>query len=157
VDVGATQLTAQIKRRRRLMRGILRIPRPTNFAANIRTRWHTCRITPRQPVKVAAAGVCRNFQRREVRLTRDPCITALDLSNIKLGSYCSCRVFIVLQGADPRGAGVRPPIFGKVDFFTLYTMSEKIFLKLNFDFIVARIRGVLLEVWEVYACVCVSV
>jgi len=29
----------------------------------------------------------------------------------------------------------------------LYTMSEKIFLKLNFDFIVAEIRGVFLEVW----------
>jgi len=26
---------------------------------------------PRQPVKVAAAGVCRSFRRREVRLTRD--------------------------------------------------------------------------------------
>jgi len=34
-------------------------------------------------------------------------------------------------------------------------MSEKIFLKLNLDFIVAEIRGVL-EVWRVYACVCES-
>jgi len=40
-------------------------------------------------------------------------------------------------------------IFGKVNlfFFTFYTMSEKIFLKSNFDFIVAEIRGVFLEVW----------
>jgi len=41
-------------------------------------------------------------------------------------------------------------------FFTLYTMSEKIFLKLNFDFIVAEIRGVFVSV-GVYACVCVCV
>ena len=37
----------------------VRIPRPTYFAANIRTRWHG--KTPRQLVKVAAAGVCRSF------------------------------------------------------------------------------------------------
>jgi len=35
-------------------------------------------------------------------------------------------------------------------------MSEKIFLKLNFDFIVAEIRGVFGCV-EVYVCVCVCV
>jgi len=35
-------------------------------------------------------------------------------------------------------------------------MSEKIFWKLNFDFIVAEIRGVFGSV-GVYACVCVSV
>jgi len=33
-------------------------------------------------------------------------------------------------------------------------MSETIFLKLNFDFIVAEIREVLLEVWGVCVCVC---
>jgi len=38
-------------------------------------------------------------------------------------------------------------------FFTLYTMSEKIFLKLNLDFIVAEIRGVFGSVGGV--CVCV--
>jgi len=37
----------------------------------------------------------------------------------------------------------------------LYTMSEKIFLKLNLDFIVAEIRGVFGSV-GVYACVCES-
>jgi len=41
---------------------------------------------------------------------------------------------------------------GQVNFFTLYTMSEKIFLKLNLDFIVAEIRGVFGSV-GVYACV----
>jgi len=35
-------------------------------------------------------------------------------------------------------------------------MSEKIFLKLNFDFIVVKIRGVFGSV-GVYACVCVCV
>jgi len=61
---------------------------------------------------------------------------------------CGC-----LQG-ESRGAGARPLIFGKVNFiFTLYAMSEKIFLKLNFDFIVAEIRGVFGSV-GVYACVC---
>jgi len=35
-------------------------------------------------------------------------------------------------------------------------MSEKIFLKLNCDFIVAEIRGVFGSL-GVYACVCVSV
>jgi len=38
-------------------------------------------------------------------------------------------------------------------FFTLYTMSEKYFLKLNLDFVVAEIRGVY---GSVYACVCVN-
>jgi len=50
-------------------------------------------------------------------------------------------------GADPEGG--RPPYFwqSRFYFFTLYTMSEKIFLKLNFDFIVAEIRVVFLEEW----------
>jgi len=39
-------------------------------------------------------------------------------------------------------------------FFTLYTMSEKIFLKLNLDFIVAEIRGVFGRVGGVCVCVC---
>jgi len=40
--------------------------------------------------------------------------------------------------------GPAPPYFwqSQFNFFTLYTMSEKIFLKLNLDFIVAEIRGV---------------
>jgi len=44
----------------------------------------------------------------------------------------------------------------RVYFLKLYTMSEKIFLKLNFDFIVAEIRGVFGSV-GVYARVCVCV
>jgi len=38
-------------------------------------------------------------------------------------------------------------------------MSEKIFLELNFDFIVAEIQGVFAEVWGVCVCeaVCVCV
>jgi len=53
--------------------------------------------------------------------------------------------------------GADPPIFGKVNFifFKLYTLSEKIFLKLNFDFIVAKIRGVFGSVEGVCARVCV--
>jgi len=56
-------------------------------------------------------------------------------------------------GADP-GGRAGPPIFAVI--FKLYTVSEKIFLKLNFDFIVAEIRGVFGSV-GVYACVCVCV
>jgi len=41
-------------------------------------------------------------------------------------------------------------------FFTLYTMSEKIFLKLNFNFIMVEIRGVFGSV-GVCVCVCVCV
>jgi len=58
--------------------------------------------------------------------------------------------------ADP--GGVRPPpIFGKVSFifYIVYTMSGKIFLKLNLDFIVAEIRGVFGSM-GMYACVCES-
>jgi len=40
------------------------------------------------------------------------------------------------------GSRGRAPLFLAKSIFTLYTMSEKIFLKLNFDFIVAEIRGV---------------
>jgi len=59
-------------------------------------------------------------------------------------------------GADPGGQGARPPFLAKsVLFFTLYTMSEEIFLKLNLDFVVAEIRGVFGSV-GVYACVCES-
>jgi len=54
---------------------------------------------------------------------------------------------------DPGGPG---PLFlaKSILSFTLYTMSEKIFLKLNVDFIVAEIRGVFGSV-GVYVCVCV--
>jgi len=60
--------------------------------------------------------------------------------------------------ADPGGGpgGPGPPIFGKVNliFFTLYTMSEKKFLKLNLDFIVAAEE--FLEVWGCMRHVCVN-
>jgi len=57
------------------------------------------------------------------------------------------------SGTDTGGRGARPLFLAKsILFFTLYTMSEKIFLKLNFDFIVAEIRGVFGSV-GVYACV----
>jgi len=59
-------------------------------------------------------------------------------------------------GADPGGAGAPGPLFlaKSILFFTLYTMFEKI-LKLNFDFIVAEIRGVFLEVWGcMRVCLC---
>jgi len=53
--------------------------------------------------------------------------------------------------------GARPLFLAKsILFFTLYTMSEKMFLKLNFDFIVAEIRGVFGSVGGVCG-VCVSV
>jgi len=63
----------------------------------------------------------------------------------------------LVRGGSRGAEGSGPPIFGKVNFifFTLYTMSEKIFLKLNLDFIVAEIRGVFGSV-GVYACVCES-
>jgi len=53
--------------------------------------------------------------------------------------------------------GGRAPLFlaKSILFSTLYTMSEKIFLKLNLVFIVAEIRGVFGSV-GVYACVCES-
>jgi len=52
------------------------------------------------------------------------------------------------------GAGGPAPYFWQSQFFTLYTMSEKIYLKLNFDFTVAEIRGIFGSV-GVYMCVCV--
>jgi len=59
----------------------------------------------------------------------------------------------VNAGADP-GGGPPPLFLAKSNlFFTLYTMSEKIFLKVNFEFIVAEIRGVFGSVGGV--CVCV--
>jgi len=59
-------------------------------------------------------------------------------------------------GADPRrGAGAQATYFWQpILFSTLCTMSEKIFLKLNLDFIVAEIRRVFGSA-GVYACVCV--
>jgi len=62
------------------------------------------------------------------------------------------------EGADTGGWGARPiPLFlsKSILFSTLYTMSEKIRLKINLDFIVAEIRGVFGSV-GVYACVCES-
>jgi len=61
------------------------------------------------------------------------------------------------QGRIQGGPGACPLFWqNQCYFFTLYTMSEKIFLKLNFDFIVAEIRGVFGSV-GVYACVCACV
>jgi len=56
-----------------------------------------------------------------------------------------------------RGRAPRPPYFWQSQFniFTLYTMSEKIFLKFNLDFIVAEIR-VFGSVGGVCVCVCVN-
>jgi len=60
--------------------------------------------------------------------------------------------------ADPGGGPGGPnPYFWQFYFFTLYTVSEKIFLKLNFDFIVAEIREVFGSVGLVCVCLCVSV
>jgi len=56
-----------------------------------------------------------------------------------------------ISRADPGG----PYFWQSILFFTLYRMSEKIFLELNLDFIVADIRGVFGSV-GVYACVCES-
>jgi len=55
--------------------------------------------------------------------------------------------------------GPGPYIFGKVSliFFTLYTMSYEISLKLNLDFIVAEIRGVFGSVWGVCVCVWIDI
>jgi len=67
------------------------------------------------------------------------------------------KLFIVLLEMEIQGRIQGAPIFGKANFIlTLYTISEKIFLKLNFDFIVAEIRGVFGSV-GVYACVRVYV
>jgi len=61
----------------------------------------------------------------------------------------------VADPGGPRGPG--PPYFwqSQFNFFALYTMSEKIFLKLNLDLIVSEIQGVFGSV-GVYACVCES-
>jgi len=57
-------------------------------------------------------------------------------------------------GADPGGPG--PTIFGKVNFifFTLYTMSEKIFLKLIFLFYSGRNPRSFWKCGVVCVCVC---
>jgi len=50
--------------------------------------------------------------------------------------------------------GAQAPFLAKsILFSTLYTMSERIFFKLNLDFIVAEIRGVFGSMGGV--CVCV--
>jgi len=63
----------------------------------------------------------------------------------------------IIRGGSRGAQGARAPYFwqSQFNFFTLYTMSEKIYLKLNLDFIVAEIRGVFGGV-GVYACVCES-
>jgi len=62
------------------------------------------------------------------------------------------------SGGSRRAGGTGPPIFWQSQFklFTLYTMSEKIFMKLNLDCIVAEIRGVFGSVEGVCVCVCVN-
>jgi len=50
-----------------------------------------------------------------------------------------------------RGAG--PPIFGKVNFIFYIVYNVKVCLKLNLDFIVAKIRGDFESVGDVYVCV----
>jgi len=60
----------------------------------------------------------------------------------------------VYQG---RIQGGGPPYFSQSQFYFLHCIQcLKIFLKLNFDFIVAEIQGIFGSV-GVYACVCVSV
>jgi len=56
------------------------------------------------------------------------------------------------SGADSGGPGA--PVFGKVNFIFLHCIQclKELFLKLNFDFIVAEIRGVF-GMCGVYACV----
>jgi len=68
-----------------------------------------------------------------------------------------CKLATLLNSGGTRGAQEARPRFGEsqFNFFTLYTMSEQIFLKLNLAFIVAAIRGVFGSV-GVYACVCVN-
>jgi len=58
------------------------------------------------------------------------------------------------SGGSRGGGGPGPPYFwqSQFNFFTLYTMSKEIFLKLNFDFIVTEIREIFGSV-GVYACV----
>jgi len=72
-----------------------------------------------------------------------------------------CRIVLSFYIDIYRGGyrGGAPPLFlakSILLFYIVYTMSEKIFLKLSFDFIVADIRGVFASV-GVYACVCVCV
>jgi len=74
-----------------------------------------------------------------------------------IGLSLSCLISDLLSRGGSRGPG--PLFLAKlILFFTLYTMSEKIFLQLNFDFIVAEIRGVFGSVGSlVCVCVCVCV
>jgi len=55
--------------------------------------------------------------------------------------------------------GPAPPYFWQSQFyfFTLHSMSEKIFLKLNMDFIVAKIRGFFGSVGGVCVCVWIEI
>jgi len=70
--------------------------------------------------------------------------------------YFDAAYKIVVTGGSRGGGGPGPRYFWQSQFyfFTLYTMSEKIFLKLKFDFIVAEIRGVSGSVGGVRVCVC---
>jgi len=67
--------------------------------------------------------------------------------------HANCALVFCHPGADPGGPA---PLFWQSQFYflKLYTMSEKLFLKLNLDIIVAEIRGVFGSVGDV--CVCVN-
>jgi len=71
-------------------------------------------------------------------------------------NWCKHRSDAACRGGS---RGARAPLFlaKSILFFTLYAMSEKIFLKLNFDFIVAEIQGVFGSEKGVCVCVCVYV
>jgi len=70
--------------------------------------------------------------------------------------YCILYLGCGWSGVDPGAGGPGPPYFWQSQFYFLHCIQclNKIVLKLNFDFIVAEIRGVFLEVWGVYTCVC---
>jgi len=76
--------------------------------------------------------------------------------------FCTKTVFVEVkvQGQIQGGQGAqKPPLFltkSMLFFYSVYNVW-KIFLKLNFDFIVAEIRGVFFGSVGVYACVYVCV
>jgi len=82
---------------------------------------------------------------------------ALHTYTIQFGALSEEDSLELSAGADPGGRGARAPYFWQSQFYfiTLHAMSEKIFLKLNFDFIVAQIRGVFGSVGCIMrVCVC---
>jgi len=68
------------------------------------------------------------------------------------------RCELLRSSGEFRGGGGPGPLFlaKSILFSTFYTMSEKIFLKCNLDFIVPEIRGVFGSVGGVCVCVCVN-